>query len=40
MVNQGQTFGAGYQGFVRVNLGTSAERLERIVLGLARAWAR
>jgi cysteine-S-conjugate beta-lyase len=38
MVNAGQTFGAGYPGFVRVNYGTSAERLERVVLGLAQAW--
>jgi cysteine-S-conjugate beta-lyase len=41
MVNEGETFGPGlgYEGFVRVNLGTSAERLERIVHALAAAWA-
>jgi cysteine-S-conjugate beta-lyase len=39
MVNPGRTFGPGYRGFVRVNFGTSAERLERVVLALARAWA-
>jgi cysteine-S-conjugate beta-lyase len=39
MVNPGRTFGPGYQGFVRVNLGTSGERLERVVLALAKAWA-
>lgn len=38
MVNPGRHFGPGYDGFVRVNLATSAERLERIVHGLARAW--
>jgi cystathionine beta-lyase len=40
MVNEGETFGPGlgYEGFVRVNLGTSAERLERIVKALAAAW--
>lgn len=43
LVNRGSTFapeGFGrYDGFVRVNLGTSAERLERIVKALASAWA-
>jgi len=40
MVNDGDTFGPGlgYEGFVRVNLGTSAERLERVVHALAAAW--
>jgi cystathionine beta-lyase len=40
MVNDGETFGPGlgYEGFVRVNLATSAERLERVVQGLAKAW--
>jgi cystathionine beta-lyase len=40
MVNDGDTFGPGlgYGGHVRVNLATSEERLERVVLGLARAW--
>jgi cystathionine beta-lyase len=40
MVNEGETFGPGlgYEGFVRVNLGTSAERLERVVQALAAAW--
>lgn len=35
----GGTRNPGYATSVRVNIGTSAERLERIVLGLARAWA-
>lgn len=39
MVSRGATFGPGYDGFVRVNLGTSAERLRRIVERLAAAWA-
>jgi cystathionine beta-lyase len=39
MVNRGATFGPGYDGFVRVNLATSAERLRRIVDRLATAWA-
>lgn len=38
LVNQGATFGSGYEGFVRVNLATSAERLTRIVDRLATAW--
>jgi cystathionine beta-lyase len=40
LVNDGDTFGPGegYEGFVRVNLGTSEERLERVVKSLARAW--
>lgn len=41
MVNQGSTFAAGsagLDGFVRVNYGTSAERLERVVKALAEAW--
>jgi cystathionine beta-lyase len=38
MVNAGGTFGPGYDGFVRVNLGTSAERLSRIVRRLADAF--
>jgi cystathionine beta-lyase len=38
MVNPGATFGAGYSGFVRVNYGTSAERLERVIGALADAW--
>lgn len=38
LVNQGATFGAGYEGFVRVNLATSAERLTRVVDRLATAW--
>jgi cystathionine beta-lyase len=52
LVSAGSTFGPGagtapggtavpaYDGFVRVNIGTSAERLKRIVAGLARAWAQ
>lgn len=40
MVNPGPTFTTlpGYERFVRVNLATSAERLERIVTRLAAAW--
>ena len=38
LVSSGRDFGPGYPGFVRVNLATSAERLERIVQGLATAW--
>jgi cysteine-S-conjugate beta-lyase len=38
LVNQGATFGQGYDGFVRVNLATSADRLTRVVDGLALAW--
>jgi cysteine-S-conjugate beta-lyase len=44
LVNRGTTFaqnGCGrYDGFVRVNFGTSPERLERIVKALAEAWNR
>jgi cystathionine beta-lyase len=39
MVHPGGWFGVGYAPFVRVNLATSTERLERIVDRLARAWA-
>lgn len=43
MVNQGSTFAPKgfqrYDGFVRVNFGTSEERLERIVKALASAWS-
>ena len=39
MVNRGATFGPGYDRFVRLNIGTSAERLERVVKSLAAAWA-
>jgi cysteine-S-conjugate beta-lyase len=38
MVNDGRTFGPGGSGHVRVNLATSAERVERIVDALALAW--
>ena len=38
LVNPGETFGSAYSGFVRLNFGTSAERLDRIVDALARAW--
>jgi cystathionine beta-lyase len=44
MVNRGSTFGDGpegldrYRGFVRVNFGTSAERLDRVMKSLADAW--
>lgn len=37
MVSPGRDFGAGYHGFLRVNLATSAERLERVVRGIAAA---
>jgi len=39
MVQPGPRFGPGYADHVRVNIGTSAERLRRIVDRLARAWA-
>ena len=39
MVHPGRLFGAGYEGFVRINFATSAERLQRIVAALATAWA-
>jgi cysteine-S-conjugate beta-lyase len=39
LVNQGSAFGPGYDGFVRVNLATSAERLTRVLDALALAWA-
>jgi cystathionine beta-lyase len=35
MVNDGRSFGPGGEGHVRVNLGTSPERIERIVRALA-----
>lgn len=38
LVNRGATFGPGYDRCVRVNLATSAERLERVVDRLALAW--
>jgi cystathionine beta-lyase len=38
MVNRGATFGPGLDGFVRVNLATSTERLQRVVERLATAW--
>ncbi len=37
-VNPGKDFGTGYEGFVRVNLATSAERLGEVVTRLAKAW--
>ena len=39
-VQPGQLFGLGYHGFARVNLATSASRLEQIVDRLAVAWTR
>src|SRR3954452_6834489 len=39
MVSRGPDFGPGYDGFVRLAFATSSERLERIVDGLATAWA-
>ena len=38
MVNEGATFGAGGAGGVRLNIGTSPERLSEAVARLARAW--
>ncbi len=38
MVHPGRLFGAGFEGFARVNLATSPERLTRIVQALAQAW--
>ncbi|MBK8078344.1 MAG: aminotransferase class I/II-fold pyridoxal phosphate-dependent enzyme [Kineosporiaceae bacterium] len=38
MVHPGRLFGTGFEGFARVNLATSPQRLERIVLALAEAW--
>jgi cystathionine beta-lyase len=38
MLSPGKMFGEGYEGFARVNLATSAERLHRIVDGLVTAW--
>jgi cystathionine beta-lyase len=38
LVNRGATFGPGYEGFVRVNLATSADRLREVVRRLALAW--
>jgi cystathionine beta-lyase len=37
MVSRGADFGPGFESFIRVNLGTSAERLDRIVDALAKA---
>ena len=39
-VQPGSLFGLGYHGFARVNLATSARRLEQIVDRLATAWTR
>lgn len=39
LVNPGKDFGTGYDGFVRVNLATSAERLTEVVARLAAAWS-
>jgi cystathionine beta-lyase len=38
LVNRGATFGPGFDGWVRINLATSTERLHRIVERLATAW--
>jgi cystathionine beta-lyase len=40
MVQRGGLFGPGYDGFVRVNLATSPERLATIVQRLSDAWSR
>jgi len=37
-VSAGADFGAGFEGFARLNIGTSAERLTRIVAALGSAW--
>lgn len=34
----GARFGEGYEGYVRLNFGTSSERLDRLVKGLVSAW--
>jgi cysteine-S-conjugate beta-lyase len=39
MVSRGADFGPGFERFTRIAFATSQERLERIVDGLARAWA-
>ncbi len=39
LVSSGEQFGPGGEGYVRLNFGTSAERLERVVKGLASAWS-
>jgi cystathionine beta-lyase len=38
LVNPGKDFGTGYDGFVRVNLATSRDRLTEVVERLAKAW--
>ncbi len=38
LLHAGRFFGPGYERHARVNLATSAERLERVVDGLVRAW--
>ncbi len=38
-ISAGADFGAGFEGFARLNIGTSAERLERIVAALGAAWS-
>lgn len=40
MVSRGADFGAGFERFTRIAFATSSERLDRIVDGLTRAWAR
>jgi cystathionine beta-lyase len=39
LVSRGADFGPGFERFTRIAFATSPERLERIVDGLARAWA-
>jgi cysteine-S-conjugate beta-lyase len=39
LVSRGADFGPGFERFTRIAFATSQERLERIVDGLARAWA-
>jgi cystathionine beta-lyase len=38
-VSVGRDFGAGYERYARINIGTSAERLTRVMERLGRAWA-
>ncbi len=39
MLSAGADFGSGYRRFVRLNFGTSAERLQRVIKGVASAWS-
>ena len=37
-LNPGTRFGAAGEGYARLNMGTSAERLERIIKAMGKAW--